>query len=183
MQFTLSCRGELKANRGVKDKHRLRLHFNTQLTQLWQQQPLVECGDFLDSNSHYGCVRVLAGQRFVPLVTLQNRTLARLAITLLRPGSPGQLFHSGGDIDNRLKTLLDALRMPASAQEMPVRPVEDTHDATTYCLLEDDNLIESISVTTDRLLEPISTQSEVLALIHVTTRSVNSSELWQAISG
>jgi len=42
MQFTLSYRGELKANRGAKDKHALRLHFHKQLQHLWQQQPLSE---------------------------------------------------------------------------------------------------------------------------------------------
>jgi hypothetical protein len=149
---------------------------------LWNQPPLSECQDFLNpANREMGCVRDVGKQRFTSLVNKSNRTLVRLAITLLRPGEPGHLFHTGGDIDNRLKTLLDALRMPSSIQEMPSSDSE-TPEAI-YCLLEDDKLIESLSVTTDRLLEPVGHSSEAVVLVHVTTRSMNSAVLWQMVSG
>lgn len=182
MQFTLTYRGPLKSNRGVRDKHTLRLHFHRQLQSLWAQAPLSERKDFLNpENQVMGCIRNVGAQQFATLVTQSNRTLVRLAITLLRPGEPGHLFHAGGDIDNRLKTLLDALRMPANEQEMQTS--DDSLPTTIYCLLEDDKLIESISVSTDRLLEPVENTSEAVVLIHVTTRSMNSAMLWQAVSG
>lgn len=57
-----------------------------------------------------------------------------------------------GDIDNRLKTLFDALRMPHGGQEIGAetpRPDEDPF----YVLLQDDESIADVSVTTDRLLQ------------------------------
>ena len=68
---------------------------------------------------------------------------------MLRPELPGQTLIVGGDIDNRLKTLFDALRIPkvgetAEPQEGGISPF--------YCLLQDDSLINHISVTTDILL-------------------------------
>ena len=41
MEFTLYYCGDLKANRGAKDKHRLRRHFHKQLKELWDQPPLI----------------------------------------------------------------------------------------------------------------------------------------------
>ena len=36
-----------------------------------------------------------------------------------------------------------------------------------FCLLEDDNLVTRLTVSTDRLLEPVQNPSEVLLLVHV----------------
>jgi len=43
----------------------------------------------------------------------------QLGSLFLRPGEPGRLVSRGGDIDNRIKTLLDGLRMPTDAIELP----------------------------------------------------------------
>jgi hypothetical protein len=76
----------------------------------------------------------------------------------------------GGDIDNRLKTLLDALKIPDSSDALS-RGVTLSGDETPFfCLLEDDNLITGINVKTDRLLDPNAGRSEVVLLIHVRTR-------------
>jgi hypothetical protein len=56
----------------------------------------------------------------------------------------------GGDLDNRLKTLLDALRMPLAAKEVP-GPQWGVDDPSPYCLLEDDSLVSRISIDTKRL--------------------------------
>lgn len=76
-----------------------------------------------------------------------------LHILFLRPDTPGQMIRSG-DIDNRLKTLFDALRMPAEAQELGKyrEPVEG--ETPFHVLLQDDKLISQLSVETDLLLEP-----------------------------
>ncbi|MDB5472820.1 MAG: hypothetical protein JWP99_123 [Devosia sp.] len=65
-----------------------------------------------------------------------------------------------GDIDNRLKTLFDALRMPDSKEELGGydKPGED--EAPFYCLMTDDKLITKIAVETDRLLEPTAADRE-----------------------
>lgn len=182
MQFTLHYRGDLKANRGATEKHSLRGHFHCQLQELWAYLPLSECKQFLDPESSATNVRKIGDQSFIPLVTEKNRTMARVSVTMLRPGVPGEIFHSGGDIDNRLKTLLDGLRMPRTVNEIPFNEMH-AQAGPMYCLLEDDKLIESVSVRTDRLLDASATQSEIVALIHVVTRSSGSSQLWQELSG
>jgi hypothetical protein len=48
---------------------------------------------------------------FAPLVTKKLDLVAELDVLFLRPEPPGSVGH-GGDIDNRIKTLLDSLRIP-----------------------------------------------------------------------
>ncbi len=62
----------------------------------------------------------------------------------LRQEDPGELVLQGGDLDNRLKTLFDALRIPDGDVAQAQNP--------TYCLLESDTLIDSFKVSTGRLL-------------------------------
>ena len=56
----------------------------------------------------------------------------------------------GGDLDNRIKTLCDALRMPDADVEARYPQAQDH----TYCLLESDTLISGLEVETGRLLFP-----------------------------
>jgi hypothetical protein len=76
-----------------------------------------------------------------------------LDILFLRRDSPGNLVRSGGDIDNRINTLFDALRRPENGEEVagfPPGPNEDPF----FCLMETDSLVTEVSVITDRLLLP-----------------------------
>ena len=75
-----------------------------------------------------------------------------LEILFLRYGHPGDLIRGRGDIDNRIKILFDALKVPQHCTEVIGGP-EDGEDPF-FCLLEDDCLITSVAVTTDRLLIP-----------------------------
>jgi hypothetical protein len=110
------------------------------------------------------------GNRFVPLVSLNGGFTCALDILFLRRDDPGNLIESGGDIDNRIKVLLDGLRMPKDVKELGGLPIELDEDPF-YCLLEDDKLITSISVTTDRLIIPQQSgehKNDVVLVIHVT---------------
>jgi hypothetical protein len=60
------------------------------------------------------------------------------------------------DIDNRIKTLLDALKMPSSAQDLGPYSTPDDDEALFFVLLEDDALVTRLSIETDMLLEPTS---------------------------
>jgi hypothetical protein len=64
---------------------------------------------------------------------------------------PGSILESAGDIDNRIKTLIDALRIPADGSEMKRRTDDDPDPNPRYCLLQDDALITTLKVETDRL--------------------------------
>ena len=83
------------------------------------------------------------------------------------PGSPG----FAGDIDNRVKTLLDALRMPSTDREIPSEASPEQHEDPFFCLLEDDSLVSQLSVEMDQLLDlpnnSESDSSEALLIVTV----------------
>lgn len=114
MDFTLTYRGPLSSNGGPQEKQVLRRHFHKQLKELWAQPPLK--GRTTSATVYRPLYEDVIEQvglfRFVPLVTNRFAFTARIRVTFLRPGYPGQLVGTGGDIDNRIKTLLDALAKP-----------------------------------------------------------------------
>jgi hypothetical protein len=173
MEFTLYYRGELKANRGPKDKHKLRRHFHEQLKELWDQAPLNGARAGLLEASEEGepsIVKPIGTFEFAPLVCSRLRLVADLRMTLLRPESPGRIVTQAGDIDNRLKTLLDALTMPHQPNALPPGESPSKDESPFFCLFEDDNLITRLDVSSDRLLDPAAEPSEVVLLIYVRTR-------------
>jgi len=173
MRFTLHYRGPLKANRGARDKHLLRRYFHEQLGLLWDQAPLSDYHEYLSEREKEGEISLrypIGNFKFIPLVSSRLHMIAELDLTLLRPGPPGNLIVQSGDIDNRLKTLLDALKIQKEPTALAADEAPLQNETPFFCLLEDDSLITAISVTTDRLLEKTVDPNEVLLLIHVTTR-------------
>lgn len=168
MRFTLNYRGPLKSNRGPADKLALRRHFHPQLRELWGQRPLQ---GRLEKVGEAKLLRQVGAFTFLPLVAPALDLVAALRITMLRPGEPGAIVH-GGDLDNRIKTLLDALGVPSAADAIPrgESPAEGEHPL--FVLLDDDRLVTDVEVKTDRLLDARGDGSEVLLLIHVTTSAV-----------
>src|SRR5262249_23140630 len=139
MEFILTYEGPLKANGTVKDKHAIRRQVHRQLSTLWGQLPLRNHREYLKETSSVSIIRRLAHFRFAPSVSQLLSLVAELSVTFLRPEPPGSIITQGGDIDNRLKTLLDALRMPKNAAEIPPRDSPAVHEDPFFCLLEDDN--------------------------------------------
>jgi len=90
------------------------------------------------------------GFRFVPLVTEDLCLQCSLEILFLRPSDSGTLIQ-GGDLDNRLKTLFDGLRLPENMDEL-AGAVPEADETPFFCLLQDDKLISEVKVTTDNLL-------------------------------
>jgi hypothetical protein len=117
MEFRLVYQGRLVSSGSVLEKQTLRRVLHPQLKALWHQPPLDDArlvyGDQL-----YQREGVF---KFAPLVSSKRKLVAELDILFLRPQRPGDLLlHHGGDIDNRLKTLLDSPRIPRARQnEIP----------------------------------------------------------------
>lgn len=110
------------------------------------------------------------GKSFIPLVRESMSLVCDLDILFLRKGEPGQLVSQSGDIDNRIKTLLDGLRMPINAAEIGNKRVY----RPMYCLLEDDSLITGLNVRTDQLLDPlIKGRHGVHLIIRVTVNVIH----------
>jgi hypothetical protein len=89
------------------------------------------------------------GAWFRPLVRESFALHCGLKILFLRKEQPGKVYQ-GGDIDGRIKTLLDALTMPRRVEQVLERTGSRLHPI--YCLLEEDSLVSGIQVETERLL-------------------------------
>jgi hypothetical protein len=166
MELTLFYRGHLRANGDAAHKHQIRREFEPQIRRRFPGP----------NGPHQFVTKANNNVQFVFIapITRAVQLTADLKITLLRPTAPGNIIQHGGDIDNRLKTLFDALRCPA-VDEVPEAERPGIHELAQNpnncfrCLLEDDALISSLSVRTDRLLDvdPGEHPNEVVLIIHV----------------
>lgn len=174
MEFTLLYDGPLKANGTTKQKQEIRRSFHPQLKTLWQQLPLKGLQTKLlkeePKNGEISILRKVGKFTYVPLVSEKLNLTAELNITFLRPEAPGSLITQGGDIDNRLKTLFDGLRMAKVDSEIPNGDEPTSDEDPFYCVLEDDSLITKVSVLTDRLLQPTPTENHVHLIVGVKTK-------------
>jgi hypothetical protein len=162
LDFHLIYWGSLKANGGLYNAHEIRKFLHPQLKALWKSdhrlqrlenelelfQPINTPGGGLDT-----WLNVLSrkfsrcGLKFVPLVTKELRLACRMEILLLTREEISPI--SGTDIDNRLKTLFDALRVPTECDS-----ISKIEESPFFCLLEDDRLITDVRVSTAKLLLP-----------------------------
>ena len=175
VDFTLKYRGDdllpsANKKRRVHEQHKVRLYFHEQLKRIWQTdnrlgfstqlltQPIKKDGVF-DlprplANHPQALVPFMfkhqvRGLWFIPLITAPMEAHCHLSIRIGRPMKPGKIIFAGGDLDNRLKVLFDALRMPAKDDELP----EDAGgEEETFCLLADDDLITKLSIEPHELL-------------------------------
>ena len=174
MEFTLTYRGSLhpKGSKAANKEHvhSIRSHFHHQIKNLWEQEPLIDYQELLKKDDGIRIKRY--GIDYVPLVCKKLSFVCHLDITLLRPQVSGEIVHHSGDIDNRLKTLFDSLSMPQNKNQLPKDARE--HKSIFYSLLEDDALITKVSVESDRFLEAVEDESEVLLIIRVNTKCIKS---------
>ncbi len=158
MEFRLVYEGPLKANGKIAHKHQIRQCFHQQLRKLWNQLPLRDYKHLLSKEVPEGEVSIIEeanGFSFAPLVTNRLLIYAEINILMLRPEEPGSIVLSSGDIDNRLKTLFDALRCPLANGETPPQATPLPEEEPFFCVVKEDSLITSVSVITDRLLLPV----------------------------
>lgn len=194
MKFRLTYDGHLPTSGGnvggrIKDKWAIRKQIAPQLAELWEKHPALQELTFLLSGEvgYGGTVETVAvdispspkpgsrqaqsilvgGKPFIPLVRKSLDLACELNILFLRKEEPGSLILQGGDLDNRIKTLFDALKVPNEAD----LKVEQPDTEPFYCLLEEDALITSFGVETDRLLaKPDTPVNQVYLVIEVNVR-------------
>lgn len=179
MDFTLRYAGKLPActknDPRTADKHDIRCHLDRQLADLWSRdrrlkdikldaiRKAVKSERFeydlprplgSDSSQKYYYIEHPGRDvRFIPLVTALRFMRCELSVTMYRhqgPAFKGCLLEANGDIDNQLKTLFDALRMPQEPGQIPAKwAAERPH---FFCLLEDDSLVTKLTLETKHFL-------------------------------
>jgi hypothetical protein len=182
MRFRLVFEGSLKSGQGsrkVGEKHAIRKAIHKQLAQLWQVIPDLKMRSAEHSiltvtdatRGPVGHTITMAaatprdslwktlgtkfdkcGYKFVPLVSNHLGLTCGLDILLLQKDKATPIRQSG-DIDNRLKTLFDALQVPQNCKEIEGSPEAD-EVPYFFCLTENDCLITDVRVAVDKWLEP-----------------------------
>ena len=173
MEFRLTYAGRVHAHRDDKrleDRslrvHEIRREFHKQLRVLWDRHPVMG-----EVRQHGASVNLYVGGGapplntifrhdgfdWLPIATEANGLVCGLDVLMLRKGPPGRALF---DIDNRLKTVFDALRKARSPNELGSgtssgQVVPGPDETPFYVLLENDHLITRVSVTADDLLESV----------------------------
>ena len=170
MRFKLVYRGSLRATQrdprpgtGVLAKHwdlkhAMRRQFHRQLKRLWETRPFLINNQAMETPKPYhiatlAAVNVMPPWQFVPLVTDTLSLRTKIEISLLRSDHPhlNLWSYDGGDVDNRVKTIIDALRVP-SANDGYACLVPGPGETPLYVLIEKDELFDAVCAETDHLL-------------------------------
>ena len=180
MEFTLHYRGPLKAasqrNKRKDHKHDLRRHFHKQLNELWNLPQLSQFRSSLvipdpTTLESRTLLRRVGQYHFAPLIGSYLELVASLEMVMLRAEPEGRIFVRSGDIDNRLKTLLDALKVPNDEAALPDNASPSPDESPFFCLLEDDSLVTNVDIQTAHWLEPeVQDSDEVVLLLRIRTK-------------
>jgi len=190
MKFTLTYDGFLPScgnrNPRLKEKWDIRRKLHPQLAELWQADPVLakvarhsklpKAGGLASFEQHHSFPEYQPADQnfsyidicrkemtFIPLVRDSLALICGVNILFLRKEDPGALIKQGGDLDNRIKTLFDALRLPEEGDEMQCCKEDDPQPF--YCLLESDSLISNFSVDSDRLLTSSNSNANEARLV------------------
>ncbi|HEV2161356.1 MAG TPA: hypothetical protein VGR52_03850 [Stellaceae bacterium] len=207
MRFTLTYDGELGAKARHKQAWEIRRQLAPQLRELWEIDPSLQrlllrryltSGGYFPIEQHHSveqfkssektansidlCEPIFrGGYNFVPLVRNSLLLKCGLTVIFLRKEPPGKVYQ-GGDLDNRLKTLFDALSVPTNPEQVVSG---DTDAPDPICtLVEDDSLITGIDIETRQLLSrPGGNEHDVRLVIDVDVRVIQPRVYNQAFLG
>jgi hypothetical protein len=176
VEFRLLYSGnQLVSNGSPTVKHAIRRVFHPQLRQLWKTNTRlsrmaqlrgiytlppgtdadVEGKEVVITKAQDGFFATMGERyqrgafKFVPLVEQSLGLRVSIDILFLRRDQH-PLIKEGGDLDNRLKTLFDALRVPETTDGLGGIP--EAGEEPFFVFLQDDCLVSEIRVNTDNLL-------------------------------
>lgn len=163
MKLTLTYQGPLPAKqRGVSPiKADLRKAFHPQI--------LAQAGRLIGEEGRSHLTTSIGGYDFVSPAHGRYKTAVELDILMLAPRGRAPV----GDTDNRLKTLIDGLTRPANPDQLQGFKSPDG-GGPTYCLMDDDNLVQRIGV--DSRIWHVPPVGSNQALVIVTATIVLSQE-------
>jgi hypothetical protein len=173
VEFHLLYSGQLHSAGKPSEKHAIRKMLHTQLRHLWSihpnlsemalgrgmiLQPFTGTGPLKACPEHVEAgLKVMGGNfqrngfNFLPLVTEDLCLRCSLEILFLRREEKNYILQDG-DIDGRIKTLFDALRITDKKDELPPGAAPEGDEDPFFCLLENDSLISEVHVKTGPLL-------------------------------
>jgi len=178
MEFCLFYEGKLKSRDNAHGKHQIRQYLHGQM------RSLCNSVRFQDSfrQDESGITGIHGKNMFVEhgdkkfwfLISEHACAVVDLSITLLVPHDVGKIVQNGGDLDNRIKTLFDALRVPAVQSEIPSSDTFQYGTEGMYCLLQDDKLIDRIAIKSYKDHSSVA-EDHVRCIIEVSTKITQAS--------
>lgn len=169
MKFKLIYQGEVKIHpkKRTQHIHAIRQQLAPQMAKLLSIPPYSKICDFISGKNGLkkkDIVRHVGGIDFIPVISPSLNLLAELDVQLMHPellGTPR------ADIDNRMKTLLDALRRPQNEHEVPDNA---ERGGKMHVLLDDDHLVTKMTVNTSHWLGATD-PDDLLVIITVNIRA------------
>jgi hypothetical protein len=158
LKIPLSYRGPLLAtndkDKRLKHKQDIRRQIHPQLAQLWKSRP-TSLHSLTDTNYDR---KIIGKFQFIPTIGgyAQHQCVCELDLQIFSRQGFGSVIQRT-DLDNRLKTLFDALRHPDVEDELPKGDEPKEDETPFYVLLKTDALIQNLTVKTQRLLRPPAT--------------------------
>jgi len=179
-------------------KHKIRQCFHRQLKEHWKNNLNLKSAtkhqkgkEPMPMDEWVATQHNQYGYNFVPLVRNEWGVMCSLDILLLRRDMSRSVM-GAGDLDNRVKTLIDGLSMPSAQNQLTDdNAIPKSDESIFYCLLEDDYLISDLKVRSDALLSGWSNDeldkhpemkepAFVKAIIDVKIKSLDSPTFWGA---
>lgn len=191
-----------KGNALANNKHEIRKQIHTQLKNMWEKHPVISgikickiCKknhalDIVDDTDRHELQNLADyvqehadlkkamqelnnnNYAFCPLVSSALGLQCAIDILLLREDAVAGVYKSG-DLDNRIKTLIDGLTMPRTSDQIPANSTPSAAETPFYTLLADDNIISSLKVETDTRHKAEGDESFVTAIITVDVKPIN----------
>jgi hypothetical protein len=127
--------------------------------------PAISCQTSTASRAAYSLLRqpiVCGGYNFLPLVRPELSTVCGMSIKFLVNHEVCSLVTQAGDLDNRIKTLLDALRVPKDNEFNGNVPADDP----LPCLLHNDAMVVDLCVSVERWFSRAA-KTEKDAQVHI----------------
>jgi hypothetical protein len=175
MDFRLTYTGPLPSDGSIELKQDIRQQLHPQLKQLWKEHfilypaTLPHSADGRTGLGDIGDRFAKHGFRWAPLVQRKKGVACAIDFLILRRHPP-QATEGFVDIDNRIKTLVDGLRIPDNGQEVPTGSVP-TADQDPFCvLMQDDISLYQFSVAVDRWLNPDAPYGHAMVIMQVTLK-------------
>jgi hypothetical protein len=169
MDIHLTYRGRIPSkSTSLEAVWNMRKSFHVQLAKLWGKQPFDILEDWEKSGFASGArnfLRQIEDQVFVPFYSEAVGIGVQLDIKLLTGSPPQQSTISSGDLDNRIKRIIDALRAPTQRGELIQNLLPKSR---WYCVMDDGSAVKQLNASLAPYLDS-DDPSESFAFITVRT--------------
>lgn len=168
MEIILTFEGHIPSGKSKEKVCAMRRSFHSQLSKLWGKHPfdsLVGNGRSSTPEGEPRYIRKIGDREFAPFYGESVGIAVDLDILLLTGVHGQKPVIYAGDLDNRFKRIIDALRAPQSENEI----TKGSPLTRQFTLLEDDNVVAKISA---RLGSNLRCDDPKLSLAIITVRPI-----------